>query len=71
MKVGMVYFWACHCCSMMLGLAGQGQGSSTLQTFLEDYVEQECKDETDRWFLGYCWLTLALSNLVLAAFGGG
>ena len=32
---------------------------------------REWRDETDRWILGYCWLTLAIGALVLVAFGGG
>ena len=30
----------------------------------------EWRDETDRWLLGYCWLPLAVGNLMLAALGG-
>ena len=30
----------------------------------------EWRDETNRWFLGYCWLPWAIGTLVLTAFGG-
>ena len=38
---------------------------------LEVSVEQEWRDETDRWLLGQCWLPLAIGGLVLKSFGGG
>ena len=34
-------------------------------------VARECRDETDRCILGYCWLTSDVGALVLADFGGG
>ena len=34
-------------------------------------MAREWRDETDRWLLGYFWLTLSARTLVLAAFGGG
>ena len=38
---------------------------------LEVSVARECRYETDRWILGYCWLPLAIGTWVLEAFVGG
>ena len=56
MEVDCVAFWACRCYSMVVGLSGQGQAASNVETFPEVSVAQKWGDETDRWLLGQCWL---------------
>ena len=76
MEVGRVgvycmVFWAFHLFSMVLGTAGQGKAYYTVDTLLEVSVVREWRDETYRWILGQCWLTLDVGTLVLSAFGSG